>query len=144
MNRRRFLGVGFGVGLAAGCIGSDQEDDYGTVQEFLLQKSPRNSDPSTVDLRIERENADEAVHEDTYELVDYSEVAEIDCVWPDEPLRLMARHAGDDEWSSHSTADWTGCASIIVDVSESATSFFVSTQECPHARARCHTDVGSD
>lgn len=149
MKRRNLLAaIGAGtVAATAGCMGlsgDEEEEEYATVQELLVQKHPKHHDPSTVDLRIERGNDNEAVHEGSYELVEYSEVVEIDCTWPDEPLRLMTRHAGDEQWNSHSTADWTDCVSVFVVVSESDTSFFVGTQECPHDGARCHTDVGSD
>ncbi|GAB3699999.1 hypothetical protein JCM31271_32420 [Halorubrum trueperi] len=92
-----------------------------------------------VELRIERTDTDEVVHTETRELTVDPEWVIIECVWPDVPLTVMARHE-DGEWNSFNTEDRDGCVGVIAAVHDQRTSFYAHNAECPIDNARCHTD----
>lgn len=140
MNRRRFLGVVTcaGSGLSAGCLSSGKR--YGTLQRFMLHNIP-GGDPVTAEVRIELDDTDEVVHEDSYELAEGFDEVLIDCVWPDEPLRVMTRRADSDEWSTLSTADYEECLLVLSEIQENGTGFLKSEEECPVRSPMCHTNV---
>ncbi|MCU4974035.1 hypothetical protein OB955_14990 [Halobacteria archaeon AArc-m2/3/4] len=140
MDRRQFIGFTAitGSGLMAGCLDSFS-DSYATLQRFLLIND--RDEPATVELRIELDGTDEVVHEDTYEIDSGLDGTFVDCVWPDEPLRILVRNAEDDNWNDFSTADRDGCLILYAEIHDHGTSFFRSTEECPARSPDCHTDV---
>lgn len=138
VRRRHFLGsmALAGIGTTAGCMSSDN-DEYATMQQLMLLND--RDDPVTMELRIERDDNDEVVHEETYEIDSGLDGTPVDCVWPDEPLRVLAQHDKDDEWSSLSTAEEAECLSVLVEANNQGTTFFLSREECPIRSPHCHT-----
>ena len=98
MNRRQLLrgAVGGGIWLLAGCSSTGSEG-YATIQDLSFVNTGSTTVP--VELRIERTDTDEVVHTETRELTVDPEWVIIECVWPDVPLTVMARHE-DGEWTS--------------------------------------------
>lgn len=140
MNRRQFIGSTAitGTGMIAGCLVSPS-DSYATLQRFLLVNA--RNEPVVMELRIEHNDADERIHDDTYEISSGLTGVPVDCVWPDEPLRILARNAEDEEWNTFSTADRDGCLLLYAEIHDHGTSFFRATEECPVRSPDCHTDV---
>ena len=140
MNRRQFIGTATLIGTAtvAGCLDSFS-DSAATLQRLYLLND--RDVPVTVELRIERDETDEVVHEDTYEIDAGLDGTPVDCVWPDDPLRILARNAEDEEWNSFSTAGRDGCVILYAEIHDHGTSFFRSTEECPARSPDCHTGV---
>ena len=140
MNRRQFIGVSAiaGTGVIAGCLDSFS-DSYATLQRLVLLND--RDEPVTIELRIELNDSDGVVHEDTYEIDSGLDGTPVDCVWPDEPLRILARNAEDEEWNDFSTADRDGCLILYAEIHNHGTSFFRSIEECPARSPDCHTDV---
>ena len=144
MNRRQVLALasGVGFGAVAGCLGSDES--YATLEGITLVNLL--DEPATTELRIERLDTGEVVHESSYEVPYDPEGFDgkpVECVWPDEPLRVMARRAGDDEWQTFDTAAYDGCAGLLLETNESSLSIFSSVLECPHPVRECHA-TGAD
>lgn len=141
MRRRRVLEAVAGASLAAtaGCLGSD-EHEYATVQRLVLVNSA--DDPVTVELRIERLD-DTVAHENAYDLPSGLDGQVVDCVWPDEPIRVLVRRASDDEWSRYETADRAGCVRLLCDAHERGVSFLDAQTDCPIRNPTCHEDVSS-
>ncbi|WP_139203480.1 hypothetical protein [Halorientalis persicus] len=138
MKRRQFLRItaGGGIGILAGCSSTDSKE-YATMQEFSFVNT--ESTEVTVELRIERTDTDEVVHTETRELTVDPDWIMVDCVWPDAPVTVMARHE-DGEWNSFNTEDKDGCVSVIAEVGDQETSFYAHNAECPIDSSSCHTD----
>ena len=138
MKRRQFLCVtsGGGISLLAGCSSTGSEG-YATMQELSFVNTESTTVP--VELRIERTDTGEVVHTETRELTVDPDWIIIDCVWPDEPLTVMARHE-DGEWNSFNTEDRDGCVGVIAQVRDQRTSFYTHNSECPIDDPSCHTD----
>lgn len=130
--------TGTGVVLAAGCLGSD--DEHATLQRLYLLNDL--DEPVTTELRIERTDTDEVVHEEGYDLPAGFDGVVVDCVWPDAPLRVLTRREGNDEWTDYTTAGGDGCVALLSETHEHGTSFFDSREECPIRSPTCHEDVG--
>ena len=138
MNRRRFLhfSTGVGIGAGAGCLHS--EEGYWTLQRLNLLNILEDS--VTTDLKIERADTGELVHEEPYDLQPEGGV-KVDCVWPDAPLLVMTRHADGGEWNEYDTTGGEGCVQLLSETHEHGTSFFSSREECPIRSPTCHVDV---
>ncbi|AXR81928.1 hypothetical protein AArcMg_1921 [Natrarchaeobaculum sulfurireducens] len=140
MNRRQFIegSAIAGSGVMTGCLGGSGES-HGTLQRFLLINDRDES--VTVELRLEHNNTDEVVHADTYELDSGVDGTPIDCVWPDEPLRIRVREAESGDWDEFTTADSAGCVILFAEIHDYGIAFFRSIEECPVRSPDCHTDV---
>ncbi len=125
------------IPATAGCL-EGGEEEYATLQRLVLVNSI--DEPVTIDLRIETEET--VVHEGEYEISAGLDGTVPDCEWPDEPLAVMARRAGDDEWASYETADREGCLSLLCDIHEVGISFFKTSGECPIRNPLCHETAG--
>lgn len=138
MKRRQVLRttVGGGIGLLAGCS-SNGSEGYATMQDLSFVNP--QSTPVPAELRIERTDTDEVVHTETRELTVDPDWIFVECVWPDAPLTVMARHE-DGEWNSFNTKDKDGCVSVIVKVRDQRASFYVHKAECPVDDPNCHID----
>ena len=140
MHRRRFLALAsaVGTGALAGCLDRGDES-YATLEGITLINLL--DEPVTTELRIERSDTGETVHEERYEVPydpeGFDGIA-VECVWPDEPLRVMGRDAGDDEWQAYDTAEYDGCVGLMFETHEHGVSIFSSLQECPHPVRNCH------
>lgn len=126
MGRRSYLVAAGSVGsaLLAGCLGSDDGGaSYATVQYISLLN--RVDEPRTMELRIERDETDEVVHDNTYELEALHGVGGgrglvVDCVWPDAPLQLSVRTPDQDESHTYSTTQYSsGCLTVLPMIRES-------------------------
>lgn len=143
MNRRSFLQItaGFCALIMAGCLGFG-ENTYTTVQRFHLLNTVEES--VTVELRIERTDTEELVHEGRYELApedDGGNMLTLECVWPDEPLEISIRRASDATWNTIDTADDEGCMILLAEVNQQGISYFTSQEECPIRDPDCHPRV---
>ena len=149
MNRRSCLVAAGSVGYAflAGCLGSDDEEEtHATLQYLSLLNELEEA--RTMELRIERDDTDEVVHNEAYELEPSQGVGggrgrQVDCVWPDEPLQLSARTTREEEeYSTISTVDYpTGCLEVLPIIRDSGTTMLIATEDCPVPNARCHNST---
>ncbi len=141
MNRRQVLGlVSSGVVVTAGCLGSDDES-HATIQRFHLVNIV--DEPVTVDVRIERTDSAELVHEESYDLDAGMSGHPLECVWPDAPLEVMTRRSETGDWSSYSTAGEEGCVLLMAEANRDGTSYFASHGDCPARNPTCHPDAGT-
>lgn len=139
MNRRQFLRcVGCaGTATTAGCLGGT-DDSYATLERLTIVNILEN--PAAVDLRIDREDTNETVYKNAYDLPAGFDGVSVDCSWPDEPLEVMSRQVGDSEWNTYSTSGANGCATLLVELNEYGISHFAAVEECRHAVRDCHFD----
>lgn len=138
MNRRQTLAkVGATLLLPiAGCL-SNSDETHATLQGIDLVN--HREDSVMLERRIEREDTDEVVHSDEYDVPDGLD-GFYECVWPDKPLTVMTRLVGD-EWTSISTSEMDNCLFILVEITEDGTEMFHDHGECPVTSPNCHTDV---
>ncbi|WP_253184500.1 hypothetical protein [Natrialba sp. SSL1] len=144
MYRRRLLGslAVCSAGALAGCMdafGRNDENDYATLQRLTLANI--RDVPIVAELRIEQAETDDLVHTDTYELPAAEngfEAVSVDCVWPDDPLRVMTRDADDENWEPLTTADRSDCLSLLAELHGGGVSYYSSTDECPIRSLECH------
>lgn len=138
MYRRQLLAsaVVAGIGATAGCL----DADHATVQRLVLLNA--REEPVTTELRIERDGADEPVYEGSYEIGPGLDGVPVDCVWPDEPLRVSARPDDLEEWHTLTTDDGEGCLIVYAETHDDGVSFFTASEECPVRSADCHADDG--
>lgn len=139
MNRRQFIrfGVSCGISLTAGCF-AFENNEYATLQSLDVINSTNES--VTAELRIERNDTDEIVHEDMYELSKNPDMNTIDCIWPDASLTVMVRRV-DGEWNTLTTSDYEDCLGVIAEIHEQTPSFLIHNGECSIASADCHTNA---
>jgi len=147
MNRRSCLVAAGSVGsaLLAGCLETDDEEEtYAIVQYISVLNELDES--RTMELRIERDETNEVVHDEAYELEASQGVGggrglEVGCVWPDEPLQLFVRASDEDEYSNLSTDEYpSGCLEVLPTIRESGTTIMVVNEDCPVPNAQCHAD----
>ena len=138
MNRRRFLefAASGGSGILAGCS-SAESDEHATLQSVHLVNAVDTT--VTVELRIERYETGERVHEGTYELTVDPKWMTLDCVWPNAPVTVMVRPASG-EWNSLSTSIGDECLGIIAKIRDQRPGFYAHTATCPIRDADCHAD----
>lgn len=143
MKRRTFLGaaVSSTVVATAGCLGDD--DSYATIQRFHLLNSLEES--AVMEIRIEQSETGNRVHDDQYELPpggDGFDGITLDCLWPDEPLKIDTRRESDDSWNTFVTTDYEDCLLFAVELNQSGTSYLYSHEDCPVRSPDCHDGAG--
>jgi hypothetical protein len=141
MNRRQLLGFSAGIGIssAAGCISPD-ESSYATMQKLTLANLLNN--PVTAEVKIKRDDIEEVVYLEDYEIPTDPGTVTLDCVWPDAPVTVLVRPVDADEWSDLTTSDEEGCLGVIAGVREQKASYYVhNASECPIRNPDCHIDV---
>lgn len=141
MKRRTFLGstVSSCLMISAGCLEGNNET-YATVQQFDLLNTLEK--PTMVELRIERSDTGDRVHNDRYELLPEDGIG-LDCVWPDKPLEIATRRESNDSWSTLNTISDEGCMALAAVIGQDGISYLTSQErDCPVQNPDCH--LGAD
>ncbi|ELY94284.1 hypothetical protein C482_18287 [Natrialba chahannaoensis JCM 10990] len=120
-------------------LGRSDENEYATLQRLPLANI--RDMPIVAELRIEQAETDDVIFTETYELPaaeDGFEAVSVDCVWPDDPLRVMTRDADTEDWVTLATADRSDCLSLLAELHGGGVSYYSSTDECPIRALECH------
>lgn len=141
MNRRSFVHTlsGIAVVSSTGCLGEDKLE-YATIQRLTLLNDLE--EPVSILLRIEREDTEETVFENEYKISAGLAGTEVNCVWPEQPIRVMTRQSTDEEWSDYSVVGLKGCVNIVAEANELGMAYFSSQNDCPIRSPSCHKDAG--